>query len=62
MLSLDWKFKKHIKNEQKNPILHFVFVAGIGSFSGFCAAENRHSLHLPLRSAEGHVLRALEWQ
>ena len=35
MLSLDWKFKKHIKNEQKNPILHFVFVAGIGSFSGY---------------------------
>ena len=62
MLSLDWKFKKHIKNEQKNPILHFVFVAGIGSFSGFCAAESRHDLHLPVRSAEGHVLRALEWQ
>ena len=45
MLSLDWKFKKHIKNEQKNPILHFVFVAGIGSFSGFCVAY-------PVRSAE----------
>ena len=45
MLSLDWQFKKHIKNEQKNPILQFVCVAGIGSFSGFCAAESRHDLH-----------------
>ena len=32
------------------------------NFSCHCAAESRHDLHLPLRSAEGHVLRALEWQ
>ena len=30
--------------------------------SGDGAAESRHDLHLPLRPAEGHVLRALEWQ
>ena len=32
--------KKAYKNEQKNLILHFVFVAGIGSFSCFCAAPD----------------------
>ncbi len=45
-------------------ILFFILFSWLApaAFSGFCAAENRHSLHLPLRSAEGHVLRALEWQ
>ena len=44
----------------KELVLHFVFVAGIGSFSCFCAAENRHGLHFPLRAAKRHVLCAME--
>lgn len=32
------------------------------TFPVIAQAENRHDLHLPLRSAEGHVLRSLEWQ
>ena len=30
--------------------------------SGVSIPGIRHDLHLPVRSAEGHVLRALEWQ
>ena len=46
----------------KNHFSYLVSVADDGNFSCHCAAENRHNLHLPLRSAEGHVLRSLEWQ
>ncbi|RGJ72561.1 hypothetical protein DXD46_23130 [Phocaeicola vulgatus] len=48
--------------EQKNHFSHPVSVADDGNFSCHCAAESRHDLHLPVRYAEGHVLRALEWQ
>jgi len=48
--------------DQKNHFSYLVSVADDGNFSCHCAAENRHNLHLPLRSAEGHVLRSLEWQ
>ena len=41
-------------------IVGLVTVAGIGSFSCFCAAENRHGLHFPLRAAKRHVLCAME--
>ena len=47
--------------EQKNHFSHPVSVADDGNFSCHCAAESRHDLHLPVRSAEGHVLRALDW-
>lgn len=48
--------------EQKNHFSYPVSVADDGNFSCHCAAESRHDLHLPVRSAEGHVLRALERQ
>ena len=48
--------------EQKNHFSYLISVADDGNFSCHCAAENRHDLHLPLRFAEGHVLRSLEWQ
>ena len=48
--------------EQKNHFSYPVSVADDANFSCHCAAESRHDLHLPLRTAEGHVLRALEWQ
>ena len=48
--------------EQKNHFSYPVSVADDGNFSCHCAAESRHDLHLPVRYAEGHVLRALEWQ
>ena len=47
--------------DQKNHFSYLVYVADDGNFSCHCVAENRHNLHLPLRSAEGHVLRSLEW-
>ena len=50
------------KAEKKNHFSYLVSVADDGNFSCHCAAENRHNLHLPVRSAEGYVLRALEWQ
>ena len=48
--------------EQKNHFSYPVSVADDGNFSCHCVAESRHDLHLPVRYAEGHVLRALEWQ
>ena len=41
--------------EQKNHFSYLVSVADDGHFSCHCAAESRHDLHLPIRSAEGHV-------
>ena len=57
-----WKSKKHINNEQKNPIFYLAFVADGGCFSCLCTAEKRHDLHVPLRATEGHVLCAMERQ
>ena len=70
LLGIDWyllslETKKIINSslyEQKNHFSYPVSLADDGNFSSRCAAESRHDLHLPLRSAEGHVLRALDWQ
>ena len=48
--------------EQKNYFSFPVSVADDGNFSCHCTTASRHDLHLPVRSAEGYVLRALEWQ
>ena len=59
------KIEELLVNDQK-PLQYYLDAiennGDDGNFSCLCAAESRHDLHLPLRSAEGHVLCALEWE